>query len=141
MGSAEPREQAGNVDAAAGKQRPDRDPAPGHAAQLVDLLAHSVDLGQHPAGPRGDRLPGLGRGHPPAGPLEELGAELRLEAPDLMRERRLRHVQLLGGTGEVPMACDGLDISELAQLHASIHLENTIDPLTTTCCPDRCSRP
>ena len=83
----------------------------------VDLVAHAVELGDHPPRPGGDRLPGLGRRDPPAGALEELGAELGLEPADLVRERRLRDVQLLGGAGEVAMAGDGLDVGELAQLH------------------------
>ena len=50
--------------------------------------------------------------------VRRLESELGLQAADLVGERRLGDVQLLGGTGEVSMACDGLDISQLAQLHA-----------------------
>ena len=52
-----------------------------------------------------------------AGALEQLGAELGLEPADLVRQRRLRDVELLGGAREVAMAGDGLDVYELAQLH------------------------
>jgi hypothetical protein len=36
-----------------------------------------------------------------------------------MRKRRLGDVQLLGGTGEVAVAGNRFDVSELAQLHES----------------------
>ena len=100
-----------------GKQRADRDLSADQPVELVDLAAHAVDLGDHGARPRRDRVAGLGRGDAAARALEQLRSELGLEAADLVRERRLRDVKLVRGAGEVAVARDRLDVSELAQLH------------------------
>ena len=89
-------------------------------AELVDLAAHPVELGEYPARVAGDGLAGLGRRDPAARALEQLGAELGLEPADLVRERRLGDVQLLGGAGEVAVSGDRLGVDELAQLHRLI---------------------
>ena len=83
-------------------------------------LAHTLDLGEHPSGPRGHRLAGLGRDDAAAGALEQLGAELGLEPADLVRERRLGDVKLLGRAGEMAVAGDRLGVDELAKLHRPI---------------------
>ena len=54
--SAEAREQPGDVDVAGGQQRTDPDAPAQDAAQLVDLRAGAVHLGQDAAGAGGDRL-------------------------------------------------------------------------------------
>ena len=48
---------------------------------------------------------------------EELFAELVLQAPERLRERRLRDVQELGGAGHVLLARDGEKIAQGADLH------------------------
>ncbi len=78
----------------------------------------ALDLGEDAPRPLGDRLAGVGSDDAPARALEELDAELVLEPAHLVRERRLGDVELLGGAGEVAMPGDGLDVPELAQLHA-----------------------
>ena len=114
VGGGEPGEQAGHVELARGQQGADRDPAADEALELVDLVAHAVNLGEHAPRARGDRLPRLGRRDAAARALEELGAELGLEPADLVRERGLGDVELLGRAGEVAVAGDRVDISELA---------------------------
>ena len=109
-----------HLDLAGGQQGADRDPPADEPAQLVELAADAVDLGEHAPAPGRDRLPGLGRDDAAAGALEELRAELGLEPPDLVRERRLGDVELLRGAGEVAMPGDRLGVDELAQLHRSI---------------------
>jgi hypothetical protein len=64
---------------------------------------------------RAQRLAGLGRGQPAAGPGEQRDAELTLEPPDLLRERRLGHVELLRGAAERAMAVGGEEVLELLQ--------------------------
>ena len=59
--AAEAGQQAGDVEVAGGQERPDPDAPAQDAAQLVDLLAGGVDLGQDAAGARGDREARLGR--------------------------------------------------------------------------------
>ena len=98
---AEAGEQPGDVEVAGGQQRADPDAPAQHAAQLVDLGARAVDLGEDAAGARGDRLPGLGRGDAAARALEQRRAELLLEPADLVRQRRLGDVELLRGAREV----------------------------------------
>ena len=116
-GLAEADQQPRHVELAGRQGRTDRDAAADEAAQLVDLLPHAVDAGEDAARAGGDGLACLGHDDRAAGALEQLGAELRFEPADLMRERRLGDVQILGGAGEVPVAGNGLDVPELAQLH------------------------
>ncbi|CAH2602171.1 protein of unknown function [Rhodovastum atsumiense] len=47
--------------------------------------------------------------------LEQLGAGVLLQPPELDRNRLLREVKLLGGAGEMAMACHRLEQSELLQ--------------------------
>ena len=107
----------GDLDAARRQQRADRDPPADEAAQLVEVAAHALELAEDAPRPLRDGLPGLGRDDAAAGALEQLGAELGLEPPDLVRERRLRDVKLLRRAGEVAMAGHRLGVHELAQLH------------------------
>ena len=86
-------------------------------AELVDLAAGALDLGEDAAGARREQLAGGGRHDASRCALEQLGAELRLELPDLMRERRLGDVELLGRAGEVAVAGDRLGVAELTNLH------------------------
>ena len=113
----EPREQPGNVDRARREQGADGDPAADEAAKLVDLAAGALDLGEDAAGASREQLAGGGRHDASRRALEQLGAELGLEPPDLVRERRLGDVQLLGRAREVAVAGDRLGVAELAHLH------------------------
>jgi hypothetical protein len=67
------------------------------------LVDREVDLGECPArfaekrGSRGREL------HAPRGPDEQNHAELTLQLPDRPRQRRLGHVQALGGVPEVQL--------------------------------------
>ena len=119
VGLAEAREQPGDVDVAGGQERADPDATAQDAAQLVDLRARAVDLREDAAGSRGDRLSCLGRGDAAARALEQRGAELLLEPPDLVRQRRLREVELLRGAREVTVPRHRLDASQLPELHAN----------------------
>jgi hypothetical protein len=47
-------------------------------------------------------------------PVEERHADLTLEVVDLPRERRLRHVQLGGGTAQVAFLSDGREVAKVA---------------------------
>ena len=50
--------------------------------------------------------------------VQQRHAELGLEPPDLLRERRLGHVQALGGAAEVAFLGDGDERAQVAELHA-----------------------
>jgi hypothetical protein len=114
---AEARQQPRDVDVACAQERADPDAPPQDAAQLIDLLACAVDLGQHATSAGSDRQPGLRRPHAPAGALEQRDAQLVLEPAHLMRQRRLGDVKLLGGTGEVSVPGHRLDASQLPHIH------------------------
>ena len=53
------------------------------------------------------------------GPVEQRLAQLGLEAADLLRERRLRDVQPLGGAAEVPLLGHGDEVAQVPQFHSS----------------------
>ena len=82
--AAEAGEQPGDVEVAGRQQRPDPDPPAQHAAELVDLFARGVDLGEHPAGApcHGDAR--VGRDDAAARALEQRRPQLFLEPPDLV---------------------------------------------------------
>jgi GNAT superfamily N-acetyltransferase len=124
---AEAREQARNVEVAGGHERSDPDAPAQDAAQLVDLRARAVHLGEDAARPGGDRLPRLGRGDTAARAFEERDAQFLLEPSDLVRQRRLGEMELLGGAREVAMARHRLDASQLA---AVSHDARLVDHLT-----------
>ena len=50
---------------------------------------------------------------------EQRGVDLAFERPDLLAERRLLDVQLLGGARDVALVSDGDEIAEVAQFHGS----------------------
>ena len=110
-------EQCRHVDRPRRKQRAHRDPSFDQAPEVVDLLPRALHLREHTPRPGGHGLTGLGGNDRPARPGEELGAQLGLEPPDLVRQGRLRDVELLGRTGEVAVPLDGLDVPQLAQFH------------------------
>ena len=117
VGVAEAGEQPGDVEVAGGQERADPDASAQDAAKLVDLRARGVDLGEDPAGASGDRHAGFGRGDAPARALEQRGAQLALEPADLVRQRRLGEVELLGGAREVAVPRHRLHASQLPELH------------------------
>ena len=80
--------------------------------------------GEHGAPRLGEEgLADLGERHPPAGAREQRGAELALEAADLLAHRLLPHVQALRGAPEVPFLGDREDVLELPQLHARLPID------------------
>ena len=48
---------------------------------------------------------------------EQRRVDLALERADLLAERRLLHVQLLGRAGDVALVGDGDEVAEMAQFH------------------------
>ena len=84
--------------------------------QTVELR-HPVDdlgeVGQHPAGHRQQGLPGVGHRHRAGPPVEERRAEAALQLADLGAHGGLRHVQAIGGAGELALLGDGDEVLEL----------------------------
>jgi hypothetical protein len=50
--------------------------------------------------------------------VKQLDTQQCFELLDLLRQRRLRHVQRRGGTGEVAMLCNGKKIADVTQQHS-----------------------
>jgi len=55
--------------------------------------------------------------HPPAGPLEEHGAEFGLETRDSLAERWLRYPHPVSGSTEVQLFGHGEERAKVSQLH------------------------
>ena len=102
----------------------DRDVADRAGGDPTGLVGSAVDGREDRPGPL--QVGGAGRGQVDAagGADEELDAELGLEAPDLLGERRLGHVQPLGGATEVPLLGDRHEVAQVTQeIHISTRLK------------------
>ena len=113
----EAREDRGNVQLPAEQHRADVHMTTCQAAELIDLAAQRLGLGEHGAGAGGDQLAGLGRLDRACRAAQQLDPELLFQSPDLMRERGLRDVQLICRIGEVPVADDRLEVAQLPDVH------------------------
>jgi hypothetical protein len=78
----------------------DRDGPASERGELADAVGRVFDGAQAARGMFRERAPGLGGHHTAAGADEQVGAERVLELADLLRNRRLRDAQGLGGGGE-----------------------------------------
>ena len=114
-GRQRPRQQV-RADA---RRRADGQRALAQARQLLDLESRFVQALQHRARVRQERLAGLGQRHVALHAVEQRRAELGLQLADLLADRRLGDVQLLGRAGEVQMAAHRLEVGELMDFHGS----------------------
>src|SRR4051812_27120068 len=89
----------------------------GHVTRLSDAV---LQLPQQPGCALSKHFPSGGQLDPPGGPVEQGQAHLDLELPDLLAQRRLGHVQPLGGTAEVEVLGDREEVLQLTQLHDEI---------------------
>ena len=82
----------------------------------VALANASVD-GVQRGGAVGEQAPaGVGQLDVPRRAHEQLGAELGLELPDRLAQRRGGHVQPVGGAAEAQLLGDGHEVAQMAQL-------------------------
>jgi len=103
-----------------GRQGGDGDHAASPSGDVAGIDGHRVDLAQHARDDRQELAPDLRQRHGARGPVEQPHAEGVLEMADADGERRLRHVQRLGGAGEVSEAGDaeeGLELTE-GEIHS-----------------------
>jgi hypothetical protein len=82
--------------------------APGQIARCLDQRQHPASLGQ-------ERPPGLGQHHPAVVTLEQPDPYRPLEFLDLAAQRRLGHVESLGGSAEVQFLGDGDEGTQLVE--------------------------
>ena len=109
---------------------PDRE-APELAARRAQrVLGGAVDRGEDLARPHEQDLARRRELDAARRAVQQRHAELGLEPPDLLRERRLGHVQALGGAAEVAFLGDGDERAQEADLHALrfISRRYSIDP-------------
>src|SRR5207245_2465100 len=85
----------------------------GSARGVAAMAAHRVDPARPARDDRQELAPGLRQRHGARGAIEQAHAERLLEMADADGERGLRHVQRLGGTGEVSETGDAQKRLEL----------------------------
>jgi len=85
---------------------------------LLDYVAASrLEFAQDAAGAGEKYFTDFGEANGAAETVEEAGAEFVFEFEDLLRERRLRDVGLLGGAGEGAGIGDSAEVAELVEFH------------------------
>ena len=62
-------------------------------------------------------LAGIGQAHAAPGTVEQRRSQGLLQLLDLLRQGRLRHVQRLGGAGEVAVLGNGQQVTDMTQEH------------------------
>ena len=93
--------------------------AGGTAADLGDIGARGIDVRQDLPRAVHEQPARLREVHAAGGPLEQLGAELCFELPDLLRQGRLCHVELLRCTSEVTLLGDREEVAQVPQFHGT----------------------
>jgi hypothetical protein len=83
------------------------------------LSAGRVDPSDDLGGADGEQLAGRREPDAAADPLQQLRARFRLEPRDVMGDRRLRVVQLLGGGGHRSVPGDGIDHAQAVDVEHS----------------------
>jgi hypothetical protein len=96
-----------------------------NAAGFAARSAAGADLGL--LGLRQDRLgvgkegaAGVGQRHAARMALEQRDLDLAFQGADLLRQRRLLHAELLGGTGDMAFVGHSDEVAEMAQFHRYI---------------------
>ena len=100
-----------------GGDDPDGDPPAQRLAGAHQLLLERVAVGQDPLRPGQHPLALRRQALEPVAALDHQHAQILLEMPQARRQRRLRHAARLGGAGEVPLAGEGHEVAELADVH------------------------
>ena len=84
---------------------------------LLERLPGRVDLRQDSPCVRQEELARLAQLNAPADPIEECHPKLGLQDPQLLAQGWLRQMELVRGTGHMPMARDGLEVPQVSELH------------------------
>ncbi|MCY1547466.1 hypothetical protein D9M68_835300 [compost metagenome] len=96
--------------------------APGDGlARRAQRLQAQVDLLQRRRHVAAQDLAGLRHAHALAAAVEQWRAQFLLELPDLVRQRRLRHVQALGRARETAGLGQGVEVAQVPQFHVRVH--------------------
>ena len=101
-----------------GGQHPEHDPSAHQAAELAHAVARQFHLLQHPLGVDPQQVARGREGHFAFRALKEPFAQLVFQLHDLLAERRLGDMTLLGRAAEIFRAGDGEEVAQLMQLHS-----------------------
>ena len=82
-----------------------------------DRVACLLDRAEDLAGGTDQRLAGGGQAQPASDAMKQLHAELGLQGRRRLRERRLSHVQALGGTRDAALFDHGEEVVEATLIH------------------------
>src|SRR5690606_37057340 len=93
------------------------DLAPNLAHHLLHRDPRVLHIPDHPLRVRPQHPTRSGQLDTPRKPIEERCAQLALEGPDPLRQRRLRNETRLGGTREMPVLGDREEVPQLPQIH------------------------
>lgn len=83
------------------------------------MVGGLVDVGEDRARPFEVGPAGVGEVDAAGGAVEQLDAQLGLQLADLLGERRLGHVEPLGGATEVAFLGHRHEVSQMTQIHMS----------------------
>jgi hypothetical protein len=119
VGTGEVGDQRGGVHRTDRRHAAEAQPAPDQPLQGVQVRADAVQFGERATGPPKDKLARLGHLHLPGGAAQQLDTQLALEPADLLRDRRLCDVKLQRRPGERAAPGNGVQVTELAELHAA----------------------
>jgi hypothetical protein len=91
---------------------------------LDDVAARSFEFAEDGTGTGKKRLADVGEADGAAEAVEKAGAEFVFELEDLLGERRLRDVRLLGGAAEGAGFGDGAEVAKLVKFHKRVKSSN-----------------
>lgn len=103
-----------------GSDEPDGHAADPPGGEQCHLILRPLHLGQDRPRVRHQMVARLSELHPPCGPGEERRPELSLQLLELLGERRLGHVQALGGTAEVAFLDESEEVTDMPEFHDHI---------------------
>jgi hypothetical protein len=119
VGGAKPRQDAGDQAGGEAGRGTEPHPAAAQPDQLLHLAAGGLDVGEDAARDRQQRGTGRGERDRAAGAVEQRGADVALQAVDLLAQRGLGDAEVGRRACEVTLIGDGDEVQELLELHAS----------------------
>ncbi len=113
----EPPRECGQETVRRRAHAPDREVSHRAGRDAPRVVSGLVDVGEDRACPLEVGPAGLGEVDAAGGAVEQLDAELGFQLADLLGERRLGHVEPLGGATEVTLLGHRHEVPKVAQIH------------------------
>lgn len=92
---------------------------------VMDRPRAGIQILQRQARIAHPRLTGVGQAHGSAAAIEQRRSQCVFQLLDLLRQRRLRHVQRFGGAGEIALFGNGQKITDVSQQHNAPAISKT----------------